>query len=138
MLVAVTGAALFALTTAAPNTYVLKVQETIAGQVQPFSRDALPLAVRECNARLAKENPTIRLDGKFVVAVRRRNQTLVKMLNIPPDDVIALVAPVIFTAAIGGPRKGIMACKFDIKDRRLIYSRMDRIGMLGAYVPRQK
>lgn len=127
MIAAVTGVAWLALAGAAPNNHVLRVQETLT-QVQPFNREALPLAVKECNARIAKDNPAIKVQGKFILAVRRRNQTLVKMLNIPPDDMIALVAPVIFTAAIGGPLKGILACKFNIKDKRLIYSSMDRIG----------
>lgn len=117
MFIAVTGATWLALTVAAPNNHILPVQVTVNGQVQPFHREALPLAVKECNARIAKDNPTVKVQGKFTLAVRRRNQTLVKMLNIPPDDVVALVVPVIFTAAIGGPVKGIMACKFDIKDK---------------------
>lgn len=50
---------------------------------------------------------------------------MVKLLSVPPDDVIALMAPVIFTAAIGGPMEGFMTCRFDIKDKRLVYDRMD-------------
>lgn len=136
--IAVTGAVLLTLSVTAPDSRVLKVQETLAGWVQPFNREALPLAVKECNARIAKDNPTVKVQGKFSLAVRRRNETLTKLFNVPPDDKIALVAPVIFTAAIGGPVRGIMACKFEIKDKRLVYLRMDQVGRLGDRVPSAK
>lgn len=133
MLLAITGVWL-ALASAAPDNHVVKVQETLGGKVQPFGREQLNLAVNECRARMAKDNPTIKLTGKLILATRRRNETMVKLFSVPPDDVIALVAPALFTNAIGGPRKGIMACKFDIKDKRLVYNRMDRIGPLSAVV----
>ncbi|MGL4439010.1 MAG: hypothetical protein ACRCUE_07035 [Bosea sp. (in: a-proteobacteria)] len=124
MLLAVAGAWL-ALTSAVPSNHVVKVQETLGGKVQPFARDQLPLAANECRARIAKENPTVKMTGKFILATRRRNETMVKLLSVPPDDVIALMAPVIFTAAIGGPMEGFMTCKFDIQNKRLVYDRMD-------------
>ena len=124
MLLAV-ACAWLALTSAVPSNHVVKVQETLGGKVQPFARDQLPLAANECRARIAKENPTVKMTGKFILATRRRNETMVKLLSVPPDDVIALMAPVIFTAAIGGPMEGFMTCKFDIQNKRLVYDRMD-------------
>lgn len=130
MLFAIAGVWL-SLAGAAPLNHVVAVQETLGGKVQPFHRDQLRLAANECRARMIKENPTVKLTGNFVLATRHRNAAMVKLFSVPPDDMIALLATALFTNAIGGPRKGLMSCKFDIKDKRLVYSRMDRIGGLG-------
>lgn len=137
MLFAITSVWL-SLASAAPNNHVVKVQETLGGKVQPFNRDQLRVAANECRARMAKENPTIKITGEFTLATRRRNETVAKFFGVPPDDMVALLSPALFTNAIGGPRKGIIACKFDIKDKRLVYNRMDRIGMLSAVVTSKK
>ena len=137
MLFAIAGAWLV-LAGAVPTSDVIKVQETLGGKVQPFHRDQLRLAANECRARIAKENPTIKITGEFTLATRRRNETVAKFFGVPPDGLVALLSPALFTNAIGGPRKGIMACKFDIKDKRLVYNRMDRIGMLSAVVTSKK
>ncbi|WIG50960.1 MAG: hypothetical protein OJF48_001877 [Afipia sp.] len=133
MLFAIAGAWL-ALAGAAPTNDIVKVQETLGGKVQPFHRDQLRLAADECRSRMAKENPTVKLTSNFMLGTRTRNETVVKFFNVPPDDMVALVATALFTNAIGGPRKGIMTCKFDIKDKRLVYNRMDRVGMLSSVV----
>lgn len=129
MIFAIAGAAWLSVAGALPNEHIVQVQERGSVKLQPFSQQALRLAMKECRARIAKDNPTIKVQGNFSLAVRYRNQTLVKMLNIPPDDLIAVTAPVIFTAAIGGPRKGTMGCKFNIKDEHLVYDRMDIMRM---------
>lgn len=133
MLLAIAGV-LLSLAGDAPASDVVKVQETLGGKVQPFHRDQLRLAANECRSRMIKENPTVKLTSNFMLGTRRRNETMVKLFNVPPDDKIALVATALFTNAIGGPRKGMMTCKFDIKDKRLVYDRMDRIGPLSAVV----
>lgn len=124
MFLAIAGVWL-ALASATPTNDVVKAQETLGGKVQPFGQEQLTLAANECRARIAKENPTVKVTGSFMLGTRRRNETIVKHLSVPPDDVLALLAPVIFTAAIGGPMEGFMTCKFDIKDKRLVYDRMD-------------
>lgn len=124
MLIALAGVWL-SLAGGSPANHVVTAQETLGGKVQPFHKDQLRLAVNECRARIAKDNPTVKITGNPMLATRRRNQTVVKLLSVPPDDVVAFVAPVIFTAAIGGPMDGFMTCKFDIKDKRLVYNRMD-------------
>jgi len=124
MLFAIAGARL-ALAGAAPTCHVAKIQETLGGKAQPFGREQLALAANECRTRMAKDNPTIKISGKLIPAIRKRNETMAKLFSVPPDNMFAFVVPVIFTAAIGGPMEGFMTCKFQIKDKRLVYDRMD-------------
>ncbi len=125
MLIAITGAAWLALTAPAPSNHVLRVQETVTVQVQPFKRALFGPAAKECAARIAKDMPNVKLLGPFALAARNRNQTMVKLLSIPPDDLIAVMALAETTPMFGPPMKRSVGCSFNITNNGLVFRSLE-------------